>query len=752
MRAAASVAIVTTWFESADDATARLRAVGYLTDDATALTAYLAGALEKPLLVEGPAGVGKTELAKAVARAAGAELVRLQCYEGLDEARALYEWNYKKQLLRIQASGGDSTWNETHDDIFTEEFLLTRPLLSAIRRDEPTVLLIDEVDKTDVEVEGLLLEVLSDFQVTIPELGTVTATRRPFVVLTSNASRELSEAVKRRCLFLHLDYPDAERERAIVTSQVPGPRREGRRAARRRRRTPARARAQEGAVDRGVGRLGAHADRPADRRPRRGHRRPHPRRRAQARLGPGARDEGAEAPSMSLLDTHIGFVEALRSAGLSVSLAEGLDAISALEKVRWHDRETVRAAYAATLVKRQPQRVTFDAVFDIYYPRLIGGGVAGEAAEQSTEGPQDTGPELARFREALAEALASGDQQALQDLAVEAVARFGAMPGRGPGLSSWSAYTSLQRVSPAELMDRLVQGLLAGGLDDERAQRTAGRRIGDFTRLVEGDARRRIAEEKGPEHVVDVTVRPTIDRLDFTAARRSDLEEMRREIYPLARRLAARLTKEQHALRRGPLDVRRTVRASIATGGVPLTTHHRPRRPHRTDLVVLCDVSGSVANFAQFTLMLVYALREAFSGVRAFTFVDDVVEVSDTFRPGADVVEVMESLSASISQAALWGRTNYGRALTRFAEEHADAIGPRSSLLVLGDARSNYSDLALPVLADLAGRARHSWWLNPEHPRHWGTGDSAAEQYGQVVPMVECRNLAQLGEFVHEIV
>lgn len=211
-----------TWFNSPDDASARLHDAGYLADSATATTAYLAGALEKPLLVEGPAGVGKTELAKAVARATGADLIRLQCYEGLDEARALYEWNYKKQLLRIQASGSEQGWNETHDDIFTDEFLLTRPLLTAIRREEPTVLLIDEVDKTDVEVEGLLLEVLSDFQVTIPELGTVSATRRPFVVLTSNASRELSEAVKRRCLYLHLDYPDAEREREIVTSQVPG--------------------------------------------------------------------------------------------------------------------------------------------------------------------------------------------------------------------------------------------------------------------------------------------------------------------------------------------------------------------------------------------------------------------------------------------------------------------------------------------------------------------------------------------------
>ena len=172
--------------------------------------------------MEGPAGVGKTELAKAVARAAGADLIRLQCYEGLDEARALYEWNYKKQLLRIQAAPGDQAWEETHDDIFTDEFLLTRPLLTAIRREDPTVLLVDEVDKTDVEVEGLLLEVLSDFQVTIPELGTVGAVRRPYVVLTSNAARELSEAVKRRCLYLHLDYPDAEREKAIVLGQVPG--------------------------------------------------------------------------------------------------------------------------------------------------------------------------------------------------------------------------------------------------------------------------------------------------------------------------------------------------------------------------------------------------------------------------------------------------------------------------------------------------------------------------------------------------
>jgi MoxR-like ATPase len=210
-------------FASVPDVTARLSAAGYLPDPQIATTVFLADRLGKPLLVEGPAGVGKTELAKALAAATDAELIRLQCYEGLDEARALYEWNYRKQLLRIQASqaGDGADWDAVHDDVFGEEFLLSRPLLTAIRRTGPTVLLIDEVDKADVEVEGLLLEVLSDFQVTIPELGTVTATRRPAVVLTSNATRELSEALKRRCLYLALDYPSAEREREIVESRVP---------------------------------------------------------------------------------------------------------------------------------------------------------------------------------------------------------------------------------------------------------------------------------------------------------------------------------------------------------------------------------------------------------------------------------------------------------------------------------------------------------------------------------------------------
>jgi MoxR-like ATPase len=209
-------------FESVPAVREGLQKVDYLSDEGIAGIVYLADRLQKPILVEGPAGTGKTQLAKSVAEMSGARLIRLQCYEGLDEAKALYEWNYKKQLLRIQAERtDDSTWNEVEEDIFSDEFLLQRPLLEAIRSEDPVVLLIDEVDRVEVETEALLLEILSEYQVSIPELGTVTAKQIPMVFLTSNATRELSEALKRRCLYLHVDYPDMDREKAIVLAKVP---------------------------------------------------------------------------------------------------------------------------------------------------------------------------------------------------------------------------------------------------------------------------------------------------------------------------------------------------------------------------------------------------------------------------------------------------------------------------------------------------------------------------------------------------
>ena len=208
-------------FGSVADAKEALGRVDYLADESAALVSFLAQRLGKPVLVEGPAGVGKTELAKALSRATDRDLIRLQCYEGLDEAKALYEWNYRKQLLRIQAGGSEGGWEGVHDDIFSAEFLLTRPLMQAITSPEPVVLLIDEIDKTDQEFEAMLLELLSDFQITIPELGQVSATSMPIVVLTSNNSRELTEALKRRCLYLWLDYPDVDREMEIVRLHAP---------------------------------------------------------------------------------------------------------------------------------------------------------------------------------------------------------------------------------------------------------------------------------------------------------------------------------------------------------------------------------------------------------------------------------------------------------------------------------------------------------------------------------------------------
>jgi MoxR-like ATPase len=209
-------------FDSVPSVREKLGEVDYLADEGIAGIVYLADRLGKPVLVEGPAGTGKTQLAKSVAEILGARLIRLQCYEGLDESKALYEWNYKKQLLRIQAERNSTEWEELSDDIFSEDFLLTRPLLEAITADEPVVLLIDEVDRVEVETEALLLEILSDYQVSIPELGTLTATQIPLVFLTSNNTRELSEALKRRCLFLHVDYPELEREKQIVLTKVEG--------------------------------------------------------------------------------------------------------------------------------------------------------------------------------------------------------------------------------------------------------------------------------------------------------------------------------------------------------------------------------------------------------------------------------------------------------------------------------------------------------------------------------------------------
>ncbi|HET8583262.1 MAG TPA: VWA domain-containing protein [Jatrophihabitans sp.] len=465
---------------------------------------------------------------------------------------------------------------------------------------------------------------------------------------------------------------------------------------------------------------------------------------------------------MTLVDRQVGFVAALREAGLTVSVAEGLDAVRAVPHVELLDRAQLRAALAATLVKRHQHRPVFDAVFDIYYPAVTGESAAPPSGTEppprdpdaAHRGPLED-PVRDRVRADLSAYLRDGDEQLLDAVAREAVDAFGSVPGRLPGQGSWSRMAVLDRVSARTLMAGLLEAVLAGqdrgGLAERRARALIDQRIDRFEQRVGADVARRLAELSGADAVARTAVRPSIEQVHFLGATRADLAAMRREIQPLARRLATRLALDQRRHSRGQLDFRRTIRASLSSGGVPLSTLHRPRRPLKTDLVVLCDVSESVTSFAHFTLLLVYALREQFSRVRAFAFVDELDEVTRFFTPGGDVLDAVTRLANEADVTWLLGRTDYGRAFELFAHRFPDAIGTRTSLLILGDARSNYGDLALPVLRSLVSRAKHAYWLNPERHAIWDTGDSRASDYAEIVPMVECRNLAQLAEFVRDL-
>ena len=457
---------------------------------------------------------------------------------------------------------------------------------------------------------------------------------------------------------------------------------------------------------------------------------------------------------MSFVDRHNEFVGALRTAGLPVSVAEDIDSAEALRVVDLLDREQLRTAYAAALVKRHTNRPAFDTLFDLYFP--AGAGAGADAPRSDTASFRRDDPDLVRFREELAAALRDGDEAALGRLARDGVARFGGVAGRTPGTQSWSSYAAQTRISPqtllAGLLRQALEGQEVGGLAERNARTMFGARIAAFKRQLDTEVQRRLAEESGAEKVARSAVKPSLEQIDLLSATRADLAAIRREIQPLARRLAARLAIEHRHSRRGPLDFRRTIRSSLSSGGIPMDTRHRPRRPHKTDLVILCDVSESVTSFAHFTLLLVYALREQFTRVRVFAFIDDLDEVTDLFRPGADLVESVSRLAAEAKVRGWYGRTDYGRAFGLFAERFLDAVTARTSLLILGDARSNYGDPALPALRLIAGRARRSYWLNPERRSAWDTGDSVASDMGEIVSMVECRNLAQLGGFVRDLV
>ncbi|KUL77936.1 MULTISPECIES: VWA domain-containing protein [unclassified Streptomyces] len=432
-------------------------------------------------------------------------------------------------------------------------------------------------------------------------------------------------------------------------------------------------------------------------------------------------------------------VGALRAHGMRIGTGESVDAARAVEALGLADRELLREGLAATLLHGTGQRQVFDPVFDLYFPRGVGG------PEQPAAGRED-------LRERLAAALAADDRALMLRLAAEAVDGFGGY-GSSPESDGWSSYQTLERVRPQTLMARVRDDVRARGgapgFTDRLLEDEVRRRIDAFRAMVAAEARRRVAERRGRDEIARRGVRTTADRVDFLFAGRDQLAELRRTVQPLARKLATRLAARRRRASRGSIDLRRTLRGSLSTGGVPMRPVLRRRRPARPELVLLCDVSGSVSGFSDFTMLLVQALHEQFSKVRVFAFVNRVDEVTGLLERGAaDPEGLAARIQGEAGVTGYHGSSDYGMALGEFAERYEEAVGPRTTVFVLGDARTNMSDPGLPAVRRIARRARRVYWLNPEQRSRWGTGDSAAPAYAELVEMHECRTARQLSALV----
>ncbi|MCG8969192.1 MULTISPECIES: VWA domain-containing protein [Streptomyces] len=434
-------------------------------------------------------------------------------------------------------------------------------------------------------------------------------------------------------------------------------------------------------------------------------------------------------------------VAALRAHGIRIGTGESVDAARAVEALGLADRELLREGLAATLLHTPGQRRVFDPVFDLYFPRRSGGPESAPAGRDE-------------LRDRIADALAADDRALLERLAAEAVAGFGGYGSPGsPGSDGWSSHQTLDRLRPQTLLARVRDDVRARGggtgFADRLLEDEIRRRIEDFRRMVASEARRRVAERRGRDEIARRAVATTPDRVDFLLLGKDRLAELRRTVQPLARKLATRLAARRRRASRGSIDLRRTLRGSLSTGGVPMRPVLRRRRPVRPELVLLCDVSGSVAGFSDFTMLLVQALHDQFGKVRVFAFVNRVDEVTGLLVHGAADPEGLGARIAERATLTAWhGSSDYGVALGEFAERYGDAVGPRTTVFVLGDARTNMGDPNLAAVRELAGRARRVYWLNPEQRSRWGTGDSAAPEYAELVEMYECRNARQLGTLV----
>lgn len=454
------------------------------------------------------------------------------------------------------------------------------------------------------------------------------------------------------------------------------------------------------------------------------------------------------------------FVDALRSKGINVGPSETIDAAAAIEVLGFDERDLLREGLAATLVRRGGQREVFDQTFELYFPRTFG-------ATHEAIMAQDQSIELEQLRDLLTMALAEADPRTLDQIAQIAVDVLGRIGTEGTETAGWSAFQTLDRMAPQTLIAAafaLRTGQGAGGSGgsgskgDHGEQAFADRLIRDeirqavdaFRDLVAAEARRRTAEVRGRELVTQHAVRSGSNQIDFLSANKHELEELRRTVQPLARKLATRLSAKRRRRRRGKIDVRRTVRRSMGTGGVPIKPVYEKPRPTRPELVLLCDVSGSVAGFSQFTMLLVQALSAQFTKIRVFAFVNAMTEVTEIVKDstGSGGRELSERLKNEARVTNWHQSSDYGSAFVEFVEKYLDAVGPRTAVVILGDARNNNQDPEYASVHTIAERAKQVYWLNPEHPSRWGLGDSEAKAYSEIVPMYQCSNIDQLAGFI----
>jgi uncharacterized protein with von Willebrand factor type A (vWA) domain len=485
-------------------------------------------------------------------------------------------------------------------------------------------------------------------------------------------------------------------------------------------------------------------------------------------------------PSKSFLDLLNGFVIELRNAGLPVSLTENLDAMEAVQHIPIEDREAFKYALGATLIKNNSHWRAFETVFEVYFSlrgpefKLADGDeseldelwremqeeaeLQGEGGTEGSGGSMDslTPEEIAQM---LMQALLNGDQAMMRALARQAVKRFAGMePGRPVG-GTYYLYRTLRNLDLDGMMDQLMEQTAqeadGGALTslEERLERDEfEHRIEEFKQEIEAEIRRRLVADRGVEAMSKTLRKPLPEDVEFMHASRDEMQSLKKALQPLTRKLAARLARKRKHGRKGPLDFRNTVRHSLSYGGVPAEPKFKYPRPAKPELMVVADISGSVAAFARFTLMLVYAIQGQFSKVRSFVFIDGIDEVTDYFKGTEDIQEAIHRVNTEADVVWVDGHSDYGHAFEVFWERYGKDVGPKTTVLLLGDARNNYHASQAWVVKEMQHKARHVYWLNPEPRSYWNTGDSIVGDYGNHTDGVfECRNLRQLEAFVEKL-